>query len=102
MGVPTELLEAQWREVDARLARGNLDSGQAVDVLGDAGLVRRVRSFGVMAGLVWVVQPPLGALVPGPRLVFDLGELYGGPRIYRPVRDLMLADTGITSERVPG
>jgi hypothetical protein len=93
-------LEALWRQVDARLAAGEFDPASARRVLIEAELVRRAsgrRIEGGGGGELWLLEPAREFLVPGPRLPLDLGRLYGGPRLYRPVRDLMLPDTGAFS-----
>lgn len=95
--------EQAWRAVDARLAAGELDAGGAIKALGEAGLIRKANGYRLADGrsTVWMLEPDRDLLVPGPRMLLDMGRLYGGPRLYRPVRDLMLADTGAFAGPVP-
>jgi hypothetical protein len=95
--------EAYWRFVDGRLAAGELDADGAVAELFALGLVRKANGLVLRRGRgqVRILEPARDRLVPGPRLLLDLGRLYGGTRLYRPVRDVLLVDTGAFSGPVP-
>ncbi len=95
--------EDRWRWVDVGLAGGELDVAGAIQVLGDEGLIRKANGLGLAdaRGALWVLEPARDQLVPGPRILLDHGTLYGGPRLYRPLRDLLLWDTGAFSGSVP-
>ena len=95
--------EDRWRWVDVGLAGGELDVAEAIQVLGDDGLIRKANGLGLADGRgeLWMLEPGRERLVPGPRILLDHGALYGGPRLYRPVRDLLLWDTGAFSGSVP-
>jgi hypothetical protein len=96
--------EDRWRCIDALLAGGNLDGDSARRALIEEGLVRKGNGLRLPDGRgeFWMLEPARERLVPGPRILLTMGAIYGGPRLYRPVRDLMLVDTGAFSGPVPG
>jgi hypothetical protein len=96
--------EDRWRSVGARLAGGDLDAEAARRTLIEEGLVRKGNGLRLADGRgeLWMLEPARERLVPGPRILLTIGALYGGPRLYRPMRNLTLIDTGAFSGPVPG
>lgn len=99
---PPKDVEKHWRDVDAALARGEMDPLDAAHALKSLGLVSDVEpwhiplgedAYGTLIGVVWVLLPTAESLAPGPSLILDLEQHYGGPRIYRPLPDTVLPDT---------
>lgn len=103
--------ENDWREVNARLEAGVIDWRQALDELFERGLIRRAVGI-TPAGapepgqhVVRVLEIARDMLVPGPRLLHAIEDSIGygarGGRIYRPVSDRVLWDTGAFSTEFP-
>jgi len=100
-----------WREVNARLEAGLIDWRQALDELFERGLIRK--ALGITPArdpeqgqhVVFVLEIARDMLVPGPRLLHAIEDSIGygarGGRIYRPVSDRVLWDTGAFSTEFP-
>jgi len=80
-----------WQELDRRLVADEFDTDEVVKAALESGLARRVGGPGPPNALrqVWVIEPePSRHLVPAPLVLLDFRtDVYGGPRIYRPVAD---------------
>lgn len=98
-------IEAVWREIDWRLQTRQIEIDEAVSELVSKGLVRKALTIAdapddPLREQVWMLEVGRDVLVPGPRVMiaypYGRGRLYGcHGRIYRPVTDRIMRDTGM-------